>query len=146
MIDPCGGSFTNALGCRNFGRTFIGCDSNNQCVLQGQKRLAETPVGFSSTLVEQHASAVDAAVAASGAMSLLIPENQSLRVFQVTHGARKHVVVAETPQAAALHVAEQYLLNQTGRYNNIIQVKVGRDSLLFWIETLFKQLGYGQAS
>jgi len=41
VVDPCGGSFTTALACRNFGRRFIGCDVDQQCVLAGQTRLSE---------------------------------------------------------------------------------------------------------
>jgi site-specific DNA-methyltransferase (adenine-specific) len=46
IIDTCGGSFTTAPACRNMGRRFIGCDIDEQCVLKGLKRLADTPVGI----------------------------------------------------------------------------------------------------
>jgi hypothetical protein len=40
VVDPCGGSFTVALACRNLGRRFIGCDLSAECVSKGQARLA----------------------------------------------------------------------------------------------------------
>jgi DNA modification methylase len=39
--DPCAGSFTTALACRELRRRFIGCDVHNNCVVAGQRRLAE---------------------------------------------------------------------------------------------------------
>ena len=42
VIDPCGGAFTTALAARNWGRHFIGCDVEKECVLKGQVRLALT--------------------------------------------------------------------------------------------------------
>jgi site-specific DNA-methyltransferase (adenine-specific) len=41
VIDPCGGSFTTAVACRNPGRRFIGCDLDEACVRIGWHRLAE---------------------------------------------------------------------------------------------------------
>ncbi len=41
VIDPCGGSFTTAVACRNLGRRFIGCDVDEECVQMGWERLAE---------------------------------------------------------------------------------------------------------
>ena len=87
----------------------------------------------------------EAVPAASGAMSLLIPEGQALRTFPVTHGDRKFLVLAATPKAAALHVAHQYLLDQGrwGRhYNGFIIVGKVSNAILFSTEALFKQLGY----
>ncbi len=40
VCDPCGGSFTTALACRDLGRRFIGCDVDREAVLKGQERLA----------------------------------------------------------------------------------------------------------
>ena len=40
VVDPCGGSFTTALACHNLSRRFVGCDSDEQCVIAGQERLA----------------------------------------------------------------------------------------------------------
>jgi hypothetical protein len=41
VVDPCAGSFTAAVACRNLGRRFIGCDIDAKGVAMGQKRLAE---------------------------------------------------------------------------------------------------------
>ncbi len=41
VIDPCGGSFTTAVACRNLGRRFIGCDVDEECVRTGWERLSE---------------------------------------------------------------------------------------------------------
>ena len=41
VCDPCAGAFTSALASRNMGRRFVGCDSDKECVLFGQERLAE---------------------------------------------------------------------------------------------------------
>jgi site-specific DNA-methyltransferase (adenine-specific) len=41
IVDPCAGSFTTALACRNLSRRFIGCDSDENCVRSGQARLVE---------------------------------------------------------------------------------------------------------
>ncbi len=41
VIDPCGGSFTTAVACRNLGRRFIACDVDEACVRTGWERLAE---------------------------------------------------------------------------------------------------------
>jgi site-specific DNA-methyltransferase (adenine-specific) len=41
VIDPCGGGFTTAVACYRLGRRCISCDVDEQCVLGGQKRLAE---------------------------------------------------------------------------------------------------------
>ena len=40
VCDPCGGSFTTAVACRDLGRKFIGCDEELASVLKGQERLA----------------------------------------------------------------------------------------------------------
>jgi len=40
VVDPCAGSFTNAVACRNLSRRFFGCDKDEQAVLKGQARLA----------------------------------------------------------------------------------------------------------
>jgi site-specific DNA-methyltransferase (adenine-specific) len=40
VVDPCSGSFTTALACRNLGRRFIGCDIRSEYVSKGQARLA----------------------------------------------------------------------------------------------------------
>jgi ParB-like chromosome segregation protein Spo0J len=45
VVDPCGGSFTTALACHNLSRRFVGCDSDEDCVLAGQERLAEVVAG-----------------------------------------------------------------------------------------------------
>jgi hypothetical protein len=41
VCDPCGGSFTTALACKELGRRFVGCDVDRESVLKGQERLAE---------------------------------------------------------------------------------------------------------
>lgn len=41
VVDPCGGSFTNAVACKRLGRRFIGCDLDASCVATGLKRIAE---------------------------------------------------------------------------------------------------------
>jgi site-specific DNA-methyltransferase (adenine-specific) len=41
VIDPCAGSFTTAIACRNEGRKFVGCDVDESCVQKGLMRLAE---------------------------------------------------------------------------------------------------------
>jgi len=40
VVDPCGGTFTTALACRNLSRRFVGCDTDEECVRSGQERLA----------------------------------------------------------------------------------------------------------
>ncbi len=46
VVDPCGGSFTTAVACKKWGRKFCGCDVDEQCILKGQARLAETTCGL----------------------------------------------------------------------------------------------------
>lgn len=41
VVDPCGGSFTTAVACRNLGRRFTGCDVDPDCMRMGRERLAE---------------------------------------------------------------------------------------------------------
>lgn len=41
VVDPCGGSFTNAVACKRMGRRFIGCDQEAPCVATGLQRIAE---------------------------------------------------------------------------------------------------------
>ena len=41
VCDPCAGSFTAAVACRNLGRPFVGCDIDRDNVLKGQARVAE---------------------------------------------------------------------------------------------------------
>jgi len=43
VVDPCGGSFSSAVACRNLGRRFIGCDIDQECVARGRERLQSTP-------------------------------------------------------------------------------------------------------
>jgi hypothetical protein len=40
VCDPCGGSFSVAVACRNLSRRFVVCDVDEECVAIGQKRLA----------------------------------------------------------------------------------------------------------
>jgi site-specific DNA-methyltransferase (adenine-specific) len=40
VVDPCSGSFTTAVACKNLGRRFIGCDIRTEYVSKGQTRLA----------------------------------------------------------------------------------------------------------
>jgi site-specific DNA-methyltransferase (adenine-specific) len=40
VCDPCGGSFTTALACKQLGRRFVGCDVSAECISKGQARLA----------------------------------------------------------------------------------------------------------
>jgi site-specific DNA-methyltransferase (adenine-specific) len=40
VCDPCGGSFSVALACRDLSRRFLGCDIDGECVAMGQQRLA----------------------------------------------------------------------------------------------------------
>ncbi|MGO9112960.1 MAG: DNA methyltransferase [Thermoguttaceae bacterium] len=135
VVDCVAGSFTTALACRNLGRRFVGCDIDERCVLQGYKRLAETPVAVPVTpLAEPAARSVSSDCRYGDAR------------FHVAHGDKHRLVVAPTPQTAALHVAKQYLLNQTGNYNRLLLVRVGDDDLCFWMDTLFKELGYELAS
>ncbi len=42
VVDPCGGSFTTAVACRNLGRRFVGCDIDANAVGAGCQRLADT--------------------------------------------------------------------------------------------------------
>ena len=65
--------------------------------------------------------------------------------FKSHTGDRHHSVLADSPKAAALHVAEQYLLAQErwgGHYSGLIVVGKGRKALYFLAETLFEELGY----
>jgi hypothetical protein len=135
VVDCVAGSFTTALACRNLGRRFVGCDIDEQCVLQGYKRLAETPVAVPVTPLAEPA-----------ARSVSSDCRYGDTRFHVTHGDKHRLVVAPTPQTAALHVAKQYLLNQTGNYNRLLLVRVGDDDLCFWMDTLFNELGYELAS
>jgi len=41
VVDPCGGSFTTAVGCFNLSRRFVGCDRDPACVQIGHHRLNE---------------------------------------------------------------------------------------------------------
>jgi hypothetical protein len=43
VVDPCGGAFTTALACKRWGRRFVGCDVEKECILKGQARLKEEP-------------------------------------------------------------------------------------------------------
>ena len=41
IVDPCMGGATTAVACRNLRRRFVGCDSERECVVTGQRRLRE---------------------------------------------------------------------------------------------------------
>lgn len=111
VLDPCAGSFTTALACRNLGRRFIGCDIDEQCVIAGQQRLAATPVA--PTLTE----------------------------FHVTLADRSSVVAAASPREAAVVMAENYRLDPWGPLRPITHVSESgdwEDGRCFATESLFE--------
>jgi site-specific DNA-methyltransferase (adenine-specific) len=62
IVDPCGGSFTTALACKRWGRRFIGCDVDRECILKGQARLKKVeaalvlPDGADGKECDEHAA------------------------------------------------------------------------------------------
>ena len=44
VVDPFGGSFTNAAACKKLGRRFIGCDIEKHWAITGQQRIEQMEI------------------------------------------------------------------------------------------------------